>query len=290
MRSFRSCALFFILFIFISSDGVRGQTIPNAGFENWTSGEPDSWLTSNILTWITVAETLDAHSGTRAVRGTVIEIQTGKFAPYLLAGDAGNGFPVNARPGSFHGWYKFAPLGDERITMVLTLSKSNPYSGVGLCSLVLSDPKSVYSEFAVDFTYVLPDIPDTCFLSIAMTTPTGTAFTTGSTFIIDDLSFGPATGVDEAGNVHPVKYALAQNYPNPFNPITHIQYEIPRESRVTLALYDMLGRAVTVLVDEQQTPGVYRADFDGTGLASGVYFYRLKAGAFSDTKKLQLVK
>jgi len=76
----------------------------------------------------------------------------------------------------------------------------------------------------------------------------------------------------------PVRYALEQNYPNPFNPSTTIRYELPKTSHVSLSVYDVLGREVSVLVNERRDAGVYEIKFDGSGLSSGVYFYRIQAG------------
>ncbi len=114
----------------------------------------------------------------------------------------------------------------------------------------------------------------------------------------DDLSVGEGvTMVDEGGDGEPTGFHLAQNFPNPFNPTTSMGYSVgvvSRESlvaaRVRLAIYDVLGREVAVLVDEQKTPGTYTATWDATGMASGVYFYRLQAGTFVDTKRLLLIR
>jgi hypothetical protein len=83
---------------------------------------------------------------------------------------------------------------------------------------------------------------------------------------------------------------LYQNYPNPFNPTTLISYAIPTQSRVTLRVYDVLGRVVQTLVEETQNPGIYEARFDASALASGIYFYRLTAGAFVETKKMIVLR
>jgi subtilisin-like proprotein convertase family protein len=100
-----------------------------------------------------------------------------------------------------------------------------------------------------------------------------------------------ATGVGQnAGHVLPQKPSLWQNYPNPFNPSTNIRYHIFTESLVSLRVYDLLGREVSVLVNERKVAGVHEVKFDGSHLASGVYFYRLQAGDFGQTKRLVLLK
>ena len=88
----------------------------------------------------------------------------------------------------------------------------------------------------------------------------------------------------------PDSFVLLQNYPNPFNPVTTISYQIPSQSHVTLTVYDVLGREVATLVDEDETPGAKSLQFNASGLASGTYFYRLKAGPFMSVKRSLLVK
>jgi len=88
----------------------------------------------------------------------------------------------------------------------------------------------------------------------------------------------------------PREFSLEQNYPNPFNPVTTIRYELPRDSRVLLKVYNVLGREVKTLIDDVQVAGFKSVSFDATLLSSGVYFYRLEAGRFSDTKKMLVVK
>lgn len=88
----------------------------------------------------------------------------------------------------------------------------------------------------------------------------------------------------------PSKYALSQNFPNPFNPSTTISYEIPSNNFVSLKIYDMMGREVANLVNATQEAGFYTVKFDGSKLASGMYFYKLQANDFTATKKLMLVK
>jgi subtilisin-like proprotein convertase family protein len=97
-------------------------------------------------------------------------------------------------------------------------------------------------------------------------------------------------GVQEVAGLTPQQFSLDQNYPNPFNPTTTIQFSVPVQSLVTVKIYDILGREVRTLVNEAKTPGTYKVLFDGNGLASGTYFYRMKSGNFIETKKLLLLK
>ena len=101
---------------------------------------------------------------------------------------------------------------------------------------------------------------------------------------------GNITQVFSNGNETPDRYVLSQNYPNPFNPSTKINFSIPKAGFVSLKVYDMLGREVKTLVSEQLSAGEFIADFDGSTLASGTYFYRIQVGDFVEVKKMVLLK
>jgi ligand-binding sensor domain-containing protein len=88
----------------------------------------------------------------------------------------------------------------------------------------------------------------------------------------------------------PSSFQLMQNYPNPFNPETVISYQLPASSYVSLKVYDTLGKEVSTLVNEEKQPGKYEVKFDASRLSSGMYFYKLNAGGFSQTKKMTLIK
>jgi len=98
------------------------------------------------------------------------------------------------------------------------------------------------------------------------------------------------TSVEPAASEVPLRFLLDQNYPNPFNPSTTIKYELPKSSMVRLSVYDMLGREVSVLVNDRKDAGVHEVKFDGSNLASGVYFHRVQAGDFISTKKMLALK
>ncbi len=88
----------------------------------------------------------------------------------------------------------------------------------------------------------------------------------------------------------PKAYELGQNYPNPFNPSTTIEYSVPKDAAVTLKIYDVLGKEVATLVNEQKPTGTYIVNWNASNFSSGLYFYKLTAGEFTQTKKMFLVK
>ena len=96
------------------------------------------------------------------------------------------------------------------------------------------------------------------------------------------------TGVDEGDS--PKTFSIGQNYPNPFNPVTTFAYAVPIRSHVSIVIYDVTGREVRTLVDEDVEPGSHLTVFHATGLPSGVYFARMVAGRFSETRKITILK
>ena len=92
--------------------------------------------------------------------------------------------------------------------------------------------------------------------------------------------------LDESFTVQPVEFNLSQNYPNPFNPATMIKYSLPEASRVSLKVYNVIGKEVETLVNDEKPAGTYEVNFDAAQLPSGIYFYQLKTGNFVETKKM----
>ncbi|MFH1195761.1 MAG: T9SS type A sorting domain-containing protein [bacterium] len=120
------------------------------------------------------------------------------------------------------------------------------------------------------------------------TVGTNTAFTIDNIGIPTNVPMVPSS-VDD-NEVIPDQFLLMQNYPNPFNPTTSIKYQVSSIIRVKIAVYDLLGKEVATLVDEVKEAGTYQIEFDGSGLASGIYFYKMTAGNFSDIKKCAILK
>jgi hypothetical protein len=100
----------------------------------------------------------------------------------------------------------------------------------------------------------------------------------------------PIVSVDDELASQPENYNLYQNYPNPFNPSTTIRYSITAPDLVRIKIYDILGREVKTLINEQKQAGTYEVQFDASGLASGIYLYRIESGKFIQTKKMILLK
>ena len=113
----------------------------------------------------------------------------------------------------------------------------------------------------------------------------------GDDIFVDSICVDGVTGISSNGNTVPSVYTLSQNFPNPFNPTTVINFGLPKSGLVKLVVYDILGRTVVTLVNNEfKEAGSYKVDFNAANLASGVYFYRIDAGDFTSVKKMLLIK
>jgi len=101
---------------------------------------------------------------------------------------------------------------------------------------------------------------------------------------------GNVTGIESIDSEIPKEFSLSQNYPNPFNPNTTIQFALPKSGFVSLKIYNLLGREVALLVNEEKTYGTYTVKWNASGMASGVYFYRMQVDSFIETRKLVFLR
>lgn len=119
---------------------------------------------------------------------------------------------------------------------------------------------------------------------------TQTGWIVGSDGSIFKTTDGGIVGISELITEIPKSFTLSQNYPNPFNPVTNIKFDLPKPGFVRMIVYDLLGREITQLVNQQMHAGSYSADWDASAYPSGVYFYKIETGDFVKTRKMVLVK
>ncbi len=272
--------------------GVGTSQIPNAGFENWTGNTPDGWVTSNAPPLYTnVTQSTVAHSGASAVRGDAVLFYTTVIQPVIQVGPGGRGFGYNQRPGYFTGYYQFSPVGGDRFGINVGLFMGG-VSGTAVAFAAAALPTTVtsYTPFTVPFVYQDPGVPDTCIVQIQIIGPVGGSVHAGSYYLVDDIALGGTAGVERDPGTAPLKASLEQNYPNPFNPKTNVRFGIADGGCVSLRVYDVLGREVSTLVNEEKAPGRYEVTFDAGSLASGMYYYRLQSGSYVETKTMVVVK
>lgn len=104
------------------------------------------------------------------------------------------------------------------------------------------------------------------------------------------IKYSQVTGINQISNEVPENYSLNQNYPNPFNPVTNFRFSIPKADNVNITVYNISGKEISILVSSFLNAGTYEIDWSGNNYSSGIYFYRLTAGDFSETKKMLLLK
>lgn len=143
----------------------------------------------------------------------------------------------------------------------------------------------------ITFTFYPPLITKTILSQYQPKLVVDSKFSIGTTHFIKIIKFKltNVTGVDEITNL-PYEFSLKQNYPNPFNPSTVIKYSIAKTSFVNLTVFNVLGEEVKKLIDMEESAGTYQINFNASSLPSGIYFYRIMAGNFVETKKMILLK
>jgi hypothetical protein len=278
------------VFCFLLLSYTTQAQVPNAGFETWTLTEPDGWTTGNVsgLSLFPVTKSTDAHLGSSSLKGTIV-LLPGTSVPmsaFIQSGPGGNGFAVSVRYATVTGYYKCSLLSGDRLALNFGVYLTG--SGIGIGAQAIPASASTWTQFSVPIGYFAPGTPDNCILQISIIGPNGSDFHLGSWYEVDDLALSGVSAVSP--ETKPSTYSLDQNFPNPFNPATTIRYSLAHRSQVTLAVFNLIGEQVATLVNEMQESGTHDARFDASGLASGVYFYRLLAGGYVETRQLVVMK
>lgn len=195
-------------------------------------------------------------------------------------------FPINYRPTSLFLYYKYLPTNGDSMRVVCEFYKN----GFIIGGFDYKSPQIVLSwtQLEIPISYNTSDVPDSA--TIILSTFCEIQHDS-SMLYVDNLSFdNPITSVDEGRVPLPKNFALMQNYPNPFNPMTTIKYSVSEISLVTIKVYNVLGKEVATLLDEEKSPGDYAIKFNANDLPSGIYYYQMRTNSFKDTKKLILIK
>ena len=266
--------------------------VPNSGFETWDGGEPQGWSTTNMYASTkSVFVSYDSHSGSFAARGEAPYIRGSYRYVWLVAE-----FPCSEIPERMKLHYKFMPKGEDGLYVSVIFRErpgfDAPLVAEGYGAVVV--PTLEYTTLDVPMQRTGAGAPAYCQIIVGVEASWGSGLgaepTAASSFIVDDISFeGVMTSVSSDAEV-PMVPTLDQNYPNPFNPSTTIRYGLPYRSPVTLTVFNGVGQQVARIVDGEQEAGFHEVQFDASGLASGVYLYRLQAGDFIQTKRLVLVR
>jgi hypothetical protein len=273
---------------------AQGQ-IPNAGFEQWSGGNPDDWYTNNADPFTLVTQSSDAHSGSSAARGEVIEIMPGfNLSPVIASGDSGNGVPISQQWASVRGFYKCTLVGGDMFTVIVGFLLGDSLVAVG--NYMDSVDVAGYQEFVVNMWYGEPVTPDTALITFTIMGDSGVNWHVGSVLYVDDVSLSMVTSVEsDPSNENPrtsttAPFSLSQNAPNPFGPSTTIDFFLAEPTPVSLKVFNTIGEEIATLASGNRASGHHVVRWNPRGLRNGIYFYQLQVGGQTQTRKLTLLR
>ncbi len=282
---------FYVLLVLLCTCIIKAQSIPNGDFEEWViGGDPLLWYTNNQYPPLPECIRIypgAPYSGNISATGTVDSCigPPVLYPPILTSYDIN----LNVKPEALHGFYKYFPIGDDLFVAIIQLFLDNNLIGEG--TLKSQQTISDFTEFIINIEYTSTEIPDIAIIKFTIDSSIASnKLHQGSRWYIDYLSFGPLSDIDDEQTGAPKAFYLYQNFPNPFNPSTKIRYSVPYSSKVVIKVFDVLGKEIETLVNEVKPAGTYELTWYAEELPSGVYFYRLKAGEFIETKKMILLK
>jgi hypothetical protein len=251
---------------------ITNAQIPNAGFENWTSGDPDDWATSNVPAagLINIVQTTDNHSGSSALRGEVVNFLGLPMGPVIQSGPGGEGFSVSEKYLSLELYYKFTPFGGDLFGVNVALLKGgNP---IAQGAVALPATVSTYTHLTVPLNYTTNDVPDLAIIQILIVGPvTGSDYHTGSEMFVDDLVFSLSTGTENIT----VPGLNEKCYPNPAIDIINFPLNETVPGEVTLTVFDSYGKEVKKITGYPQQSGNNVLKFPVKDLSPGIYFYSI---------------
>lgn len=263
-------------FAFNSISFIYAQNpVPNPGFENWTAGNPDNWLTNNIVGFaVPVTQTTPPYSGTYAAKGEVVSTAGGPYTPFLYSNNmSGNGFPVSQAYATLSFYYKFNQVGSAVFEAAAVM-----YDAVGAPMAVTGQafaaPVTSYTLASLPFFYSGTN-PDTCIIYFTISDTTGTT-AVGSYFVVDEVSLSGTVGITETQA--PV-LSIQKVNPNPVNSSAFIYYSLPGNSDVTFELMDVTGRKYHEMLVPGEIAGQHKIEFKASAIPPGFYFLTMKAAS-----------
>jgi len=251
-----------------------------SGFGDWSVDE-GSWEVG-----IPTSGPSNSHSGQNCA-GTNLEGNYQEPADSRLVSPSFVVPPVSKNPAvQFWHWFSFSAADYGEVQIRVNNGNWQPIS-----SQILNTSSGIWTNFYISLTAYADSTVQIAF-DFHSVNSGGGSNDVSSGWYIDEISivgYTP-TSIHENVKMIPDEYSLQQNYPNPFNPSTTIRYAVSSRQFVTLKVYDVLGNEATSLVKEEKPAGYYEVEFDGSDLTSGIYFYKLQAGTFVETKKMIFMK
>jgi hypothetical protein len=246
--------------------------VPNGGFENWTNGDPDGWLTNNIATFAyPVAQGTPPYSGTYAVRGETVASAAGDIAPTLATIDGmGNGFAVTQAYGALSFYYKLNTTGTDVMSVtIFMLDGMGALVGAG--GNEYTGQVSAYTQTVIPINYIGPN-PVQCIITVSLTDTVNPTPPVGDFLVIDEMTFTAATGIPVAGQAG----KSLQLFPNPAGSTAWLSGQFVPGQRIHTTVYSSDGRCVRQ--DDLTAISPTAIAFPVSSLAPGVYCVTVSAG------------
>ncbi len=261
--------------------------VPNSSFENWTSGEPDDWFTSNVPGFATnVIQTTPAYSGNLAARGDVINSPAGAYPPSLFSTDInGNGFPVSQSYGAVEFYYKFTKAATASFLMVSSLIDAN-LQGVAASLFSTTTATSSFTLATAPFLYVGAN-PDQCVIQFTIIDSLSGGPVAGNSFVVDEVSLTGTVSISEQRG--PV-FMIEKITPNPASGQATVYYGTTLQGNVEFQVMDLHGRIIQRFGVPAEIPGRHKLDVDVTGLAPGVYLVRMQSAEGSAVLRMGVTR
>lgn len=243
--------------------------VPNPSFENWTSGNPDNWLTNNAVgAFVPITQVNTGNTGSKACKGEVVSFQGSGIAPVLYSspGGSGNGFPVSQTYNNMRFYYKFNPAaaGDEIEAFAVIQDGSG--TGVGSAFLTINTAATIFTQANAPIIAVGPN-PANAVITISIGNVGGSGSPAiGSYFIVDDVSLNNAASIQENSMA-----GLDNIYPNPSGNTINIPFHQQSSGVVKIKIYDLQGRLMKDLLNENQGAGSYKLVENISDLENGIY-------------------
>jgi len=258
--------IYSLLFILFTLQASAVNPVPNPSFENWTSGAPDGWFTSNLPGYTPITQTTTAHSGTYAAHGQAVNGPGGVLPPLLYANGSGMGFPVTQKNKYLNFFCQLSlAAGDELIYTVSVTTAYDNSIGVG-AGIITSSTSGGWSYITDTINYFVDSAAAYASITFTISNPGGTP-STSSTFIIDDVSMTGIVGVEEIGYAGKVKV-----FPVPAHDYITVS-GLPGNKQTELTIMDVTGR----MIQQKELPAasVMETSINLEGYEKGIYFLML---------------
>ncbi len=264
----------------------QSQNVLNPGFENWTSGDPDYWLTNNFVGAICVTQSSDAHSGSSSARAEIIDFSGTPYTP-VLSSDSTYGFPVSQAFTTLEFWYKLNSVSNDAIEMFAFVYDA-AHSVIAYSGGFIGTPTNTYAHAAFPIAYTGTG-PANCliYFTCVDTSAGSTGTHIGTYFLVDDVQLtNNLVGVKESM----VDAFSLKTFPNPAVSKTILSYSLKTPSSVNISLFDFAGRKMFTRTHDRMSAGKQEETIDLNDVAAGKYICLLRTDSGIASTIIEVVR